>query len=141
MACRIHEKAARLLRERGFKKKELAQALGVSLPQLDQLLEGRVPFDLSHLKGLVEFFGIRADFWIDETRDDPRAEDVVERPREEAVKALEKLGIQMSPREKAFREKVRKFLLQHPEEWTALFGPLTREEMELLGLDQKDREA
>ena len=140
MARRIHEKVSRLLRERGFKNKELAAALGVSTQVLQQLLDGEIPFDLHHLKGLVEFFGIKADYWIDDSRGDPQAEDVVDRPKGDTTRVLENLGIHVSPAELSFREKVRKFLLDHPEEWTALFGPLTREEMELLGLkDKNDR--
>ncbi len=137
MGRRIHEKVSRLLRERGFKKKELAAALGVSPQALQQLLEGQVPFDLHHLKGIVDFFGIKADYWIDDSRADPRPEDVVERPKGESPKALKKLGIHVSPAERSFTEKVRKFIQEHPEEWTALFGPLTREEMEILGLGGK----
>ncbi len=132
----IHEKVSRLLRERGFKKKELASALGVSPQALQQLLDGQVPFGLYHLKGLVEFFGIKADYWIDDSREEPRAEDILDSPRGETPKGLEKLGIHVGPAGEKFREKVRTFLKEHPEEWTALFGPLTREEMELLGMDE-----
>ena len=139
MGRRIHEKVSRLLRERGFKKKELASALGVSPQALQQLLDGTVPFDLRHLKGLVSFFGIKADYWIDDSRMDPRPEDVVERSKGDAPGTLKKLGIHVNPTEREFTEKVRRFIQEHPEEWTALFGPLTREEMEILGLDEKKK--
>ncbi len=137
MGRRIHEKVSRLLQERGFKKKELAAALGVSGQVMDRLLEGEIPFDLNHLKGLVDFFGIKADYWIDDSRKEPRSEDVVERSKAEATEALEKLGVHLGTGNRQFTEKVRKFIQQHPEEWTALFGPLTREEMEILGLKEK----
>ncbi len=128
----VHEKIAKLLKERGFKKKELAEALGVSLQGLAEILKGRSQVTVSHLKALVKFFGIKAEYWIDDGKDDPTPSDMITDHAGPSEESLRKHGVTIPDARMDFREKIQKFILQHPEEWTAQFGPLTQEEMELL---------
>ena len=52
--------------------------------------------------------------------------------RDVTATALERLGLEMPRESMRFKEKVQAFIRNHPEEWATQFGPLTREELELL---------
>jgi plasmid maintenance system antidote protein VapI len=64
----IHEKISALLEQRRLKKRDLARALGVSPQTATDICKGRSAITLPHLRNLVAFFELRADFWLDEYR-------------------------------------------------------------------------
>ena len=140
MARAINKKIAKLLKERGFKKKDLAEAMGISVQALNDILEGRTQITVSGLKALVKFFGIRADYWINDEKNEPTREDFLENHLEFSEETLKKYGIKIPTTGKSFGLKIKQFILEHPEEWTAQFGPLTREEMEILEEMEKEPE-
>ena len=71
----IHEKIAALLEQRHLKKRDLARALGVSPQTATDICKGRSAITLPHLRNLVAYFELRADFWIDDQRLLPDAGD------------------------------------------------------------------
>ena len=138
MVQTIHQKIETLLRDRGFEKKDLAAALGITSQNLGEILKGRKTVTLPQLSNLVQFFGLRADYWLDDNRKNPTAGDVVQNSRGQSAAALRADGISRIADAPAFQDKVREFVLNHPAEWTAQFGPLTREELEILGVEDEE---
>ena len=67
----IEEKIRRLLAERSRRKKDLAAFLGIAPQTMTDICKGRSAVTLPHLKGLVRFFELRADYWLDDGRDEP----------------------------------------------------------------------
>ena len=132
MARPINKKIETLLRDREFDAKDLAKALGLTGQSLTDILKGRSGVNVQVLQGLVQFFGLRADYWINDAKEDPTAEDVATSSRTLSNDNLEKLGLTRAEDSTDFRRKVKAFILDHPEEWASQFGPLTREEMDLL---------
>lgn len=64
----IHEKISALLEQTRLKKRDLARALGVSPQTATDICKGRSAITLPHLRNLVAFFDLRADFWLDDSR-------------------------------------------------------------------------
>jgi transcriptional regulator with XRE-family HTH domain len=146
MARPIHEKIDRLLSERGRKKKELAEALGISPQTMTDIVKGRSSVTLSHLKGLVKFFHLKADYWIDDTREDPATADMVADANANMDASLAKgalrsgdlqgSGILRIADRKGFLTKLRAFILSHRDVWERMNGSLDSQERELLGIDE-----
>jgi len=128
----INRKIERLLQERDFDRNDLAKSLGITGQNLQDILKGRTAVNVQVLKGLVRFFGLRADYWVDDGREDPTPGDLAEPVEEGTRENLERLGLEMPRESGSFKEKVQAFIRNHPEEWATQFGPLTREELELL---------
>ena len=133
MARPINKKIEMLLRDRDFDEKDLASALGLTGQHLKDILKGRSGINVQVLQGLVEFFGLRADYWINDQKEDPTHEDQTRSNRTVPNEKLEKLGLTRPEGSEEFQRKVREFIRNHPEEWASQFGPLSREEMDLLG--------
>jgi transcriptional regulator with XRE-family HTH domain len=141
MSRPIHEKINQLLTERGQKKKDLAKALGISPQTMTDIVKGRSSVTLSHLKGLVRFFDLRADYWIDDEREGPEESDV--QSRQAAARAdgdSARTGILRTSQQK-FLQKLRTFLQNHEEEWNRFSGPLDRQEKDLLGIREDLKES
>ena len=136
MGRQLHKKIDTLLRERDFAEKDLAAALGITNQSLQDILKGRGSVNVQILQGLVRFFGIRADYWINDEKAEPTTDDVVPTTDGFSTKTLEKMGISKSKETGNFVTKIRDFIKDHPEEWATQFGPLTREELDIL--DGKD---
>jgi transcriptional regulator with XRE-family HTH domain len=141
MSRPIHEKINQLLTERGQKKKDLAKALGISPQTMTDIVKGRSSVTLSHLKGLVRFFDLRADYWIDDEREAPDEHDLQSRlaaGRTDGDSA--RAGILRTSQQK-FLQKLRSFIQTHLDEWNRFSGPLDRQEKELLGIREDVRES
>ena len=74
----IAEKINAVLAERGLLKRDLARALGISPQTATDICKGRSAVTLPHLRSLVRFFGLRPDFWLDDSRLEPGAADEVD---------------------------------------------------------------
>lgn len=133
MGLPLHTKIVRLLAIRGLERKDLAAALGVAPQALEALLKGAAPPTLAQLKALIRFFGIRADYWLDDARAEPTAADACLPGPDRGLEELRRQGIVLPADRAAFQEKVRRFVLGHPAEWAAQFGALSREELAVLG--------
>lgn len=73
----LHEKIEHALSQRGLLKRDLARALGVSPQTATDICKGRSAVTLPHLRRLVAYFSLRADYWLDDARLAPTASDEV----------------------------------------------------------------
>ena len=128
----INKKIESLLRERDFNQKDLANTLGISSQSLQEIIKGRTTVNVPVIQGLVRFFKLRADYWVDDQKDDPTPNDVIGGTSGTDQKANERLGLSIPQDSAGFKKKVEAFIKNHPEEWATQFGPLTREELDLL---------
>jgi plasmid maintenance system antidote protein VapI len=71
----LHAKIEYALAQRGLLKRDLARALGVSPQTATDICKGRSAITLPHLRRLVAYFGLRADYWLDDARLAPAAAD------------------------------------------------------------------
>ncbi len=128
----IHEKISALLEQRRLKKRDLARALGVSPQTATDICKGRSAITLPHLRNLVTFFELRADFWLDDHRLLPEALDRAGDDR--GGEALARTGLlQVSDPEHLLRA-IRNFVSRHRTEFLAQNPDLTADERRVLGL-------
>lgn len=128
----IHEKISALLEQRRLKKRDLARALGVSPQTATDICKGRSAITLPHLRNLVAFFELRADFWLDDHRLLPEALDRAANQR--GGEALVRTGmLQVSDPEQLLRA-IRTFVQKHRAEFLAQHPELPAEARRVLGL-------
>jgi transcriptional regulator with XRE-family HTH domain len=130
----IHEKITALLEQRHLKKRDLARALGISPQTATDICKGRSAITLPHLRNLVAFFQVRADFWLDEDRLMPGEQDSAGRLRTAAAPAPAGT-IDVGDPEHLLR-RLRRFLQSHRAEFLAACPDLTAEERRFLGLHE-----
>jgi len=128
----IHEKISALLEQRRLKKRDLARALGVSPQTATDICKGRSAITLPHLRNLVAFFELRADYWLDEQRLLPESVDRASARRCEETLARTGL-LQVGDPEHLLRA-LRAFVARHRAEFLAQFPDLAPEERRVLGL-------
>ncbi|MFO1077081.1 MAG: helix-turn-helix domain-containing protein [Planctomycetota bacterium] len=129
---RIHEKITALLEQRRLKKRDLARALGVSPQTATDICKGRSAITLPHLRNLVAFFGVRADFWLDEVKPLPEAGDGIDTAG--AAARLADTGLLQVADPGRLLRVVRAFLSRHRTEFLTANPGLTAEERTALGL-------
>lgn len=128
----IHEKIVAQLEQRKLKKRDLARALEVSPQTATDICKGRSAITLPHLRNLVRYFGLRADFWLDEQKLMPDANDRVQAgPNQEAM-ARSGLGQLSDP--SRFVQRMRTLVAEHKKEFVARNPDLTDAEKVMLGL-------
>ncbi|MFY9341854.1 MAG: helix-turn-helix domain-containing protein [Planctomycetota bacterium] len=132
----IHEKIAALLDQRRLKKRDLARALGVSPQTATDICKGRSAITLPHLRNLVSFFEVRAEFWLDDDRLVPEELDRV--AARGAANALARSGVTQLPDPERFLRRLRTFVQQHRAAFVAMFPDLSPAEQRLLGLADSD---
>src|SRR5688572_27471921 len=128
----IHEKIVAQLEQRRLKKRDLARALGVSPQTATDICKGRSAITLPHLRNLVSFFEVRAEFWLDDERLVP--EDLDRIAARGAAAAIARAGLMQLPDPEHFLRRVRTFVQQHRAEFVAAFPDLSGTERRLLGL-------
>lgn len=128
----IHEKITALLEQRRLKKRDLARALGVSPQTATDICKGRSAITLPHLRNLVSFFEIRADFWIDDDRLAP--EDIDRLSRREAADALARSGLLDIEDPERLMQRVRGFVQAQRDSFLSAFPDLTTAERRMFGL-------
>ena len=89
----IPDKINALLAERGLLKRDLARALKVSPQTATDICKGRSAVTVPHLRKLIVFFGLRADFWLDEERLRPTAADELIPQLSDKIHALAETGL------------------------------------------------
>jgi transcriptional regulator with XRE-family HTH domain len=136
----IHEKITALLEQRRLKKRDLARALGVSPQTATDICKGRSAITLPHLRNLVAFFELRADFWLDDDRLVPGdGDNVASGSSRLAARAGERAALEpaslaaLDDPERLLR-RLRVFLQRHRAEFLSAFPDLSLEERRLLGL-------
>ncbi|MFN3242429.1 MAG: transcriptional regulator [Planctomycetota bacterium] len=128
----IHEKITALLEQRRLKKRDLARALGVSPQTATDICKGRSAITLPHLRNLVSFFEIRAEFWLDDDRLTP--EDVDQVARKGTADAIQRTGLLAAEDPPRLVERLRTFVQSQREAFEARFPDLTAAERGVLGL-------
>lgn len=89
----IPDKIESQLRSRRIPKRTLAQALGLAPQTLSDICRGRSAVTLPHLQALIRFFGLRAEFWLDEELLEPRPYDHLGFELERKVGELHRVGL------------------------------------------------
>lgn len=128
----IHEKIVAQLEQRKLKKRDLARALEVSPQTATDICKGRSAITLPHLRNLVRYFGLRADFWLDDQKLLPDAADKVAAPTGAEPVARPGLGQLADPTR--FLQRVRSLVAEHRREFVARNPDLTEVERTILGL-------
>ncbi|MCB9877964.1 MAG: helix-turn-helix domain-containing protein [Planctomycetes bacterium] len=128
----IHEKITALLDQRRLKKRDLARALSVSPQTATDICKGRSAITLPHLRNLIGFFQVRAEFWLDDERLVPNAVD--HSHRREAADAVAASGLFEVEEPERLLQRLRAFVVQNRAAFVAAFPDLTPAERRLLGL-------
>lgn len=128
----IHEKITALLEQRRLKKRDLARALGVSPQTATDICKGRSAITLPHLRNLITFFEVRAEFWLDDERLAPEELDRV--AARGALAGWARAGVMQVPDAERFLRRLRTFVMHHRNEFLATFPDLAPAERRLLGL-------
>ena len=128
----IHEKITTLLQQRRLKKRDLAKALGVSPQTATDICKGRSAITLPHLRNLVSFFHIRADFWLDDDRLTPSEVDQVS--RRDAADAMQRTGLLTAENPARLVDMLRAFAMENREAFLQQSPALTDLERNVLGL-------
>lgn len=128
----IHEKITALLEQRGLKKRDLARALGVSPQTATDICKGRSAITLPHLRNLITFFAVRAEFWLDHDRTMP--EDIDHLACRGSANALARTGLTQVHDPERLLRMLRGFVQHHRIEFQTKFPDLTAAERRLLGL-------
>ncbi|MCR9246201.1 MAG: helix-turn-helix domain-containing protein [bacterium] len=135
----IHEKITALLEQRRLKKRDLARALGVSPQTATDICKGRSAITLPHLRNLVAFFEVRADFWLDDERLLPEPTDRVGGIR--AAEAIAQGGLnQVSDPDKLLLL-LRSFVQRHRDEFVTANPDLEPAARRFLGLTEPEGDA
>jgi len=129
----IHEKIVAQLEQRRLKKRDLARALGVSPQTATDICKGRSAITLPHLRNLVAFFELRADFWIDDRKLLPDAGDRVQQVGT-SNESTTRSGLAQIADIDRFLQRVRALAAEHQREFLSRNPDLTPEERRLLGL-------
>jgi plasmid maintenance system antidote protein VapI len=131
----IHEKIVAQLEQRHLKKRDLARALGVSPQTATDICKGRSAITLPHLRNLVAFFELRADFWIDDQRLTPDASDRVQ-SNGISNEALARSGLLAIDDIERFIRRLRALVSEHRQSFKARNPDLTAAEKQVLGLGE-----
>lgn len=140
----IHEKIVAQLEQRKLKKRDLARALSVSPQTATDICKGRSAITLPHLRNLVAYFGLRADFWLDEQRLLPDANDKVGSLPIAGTKThatgngeeLARSGLTRIQDPVRFVQRVRAIVGDHKREFVTRNPDLHETERQLLGLPE-----
>ena len=138
----IHEKIVAQLEHRKLKKRDLARALSVSPQTATDICKGRSAITLPHLRNLVAYFGLRADFWLYDQKLLPEPSDRT------GAATLPTATYQSGPDHSGqhhaesphpldqprFLQRIRSLVGEHAKDFTARNPDLTDAERKLLGL-------
>lgn len=130
----IHEKISALLEQRRLKKRDLARALGVSPQTATDICKGRSAITLPHLRNLVTFFQLRAEFWLDDHRLSPDDVDRAEKSR--IIDALARAGFLQIDDPQHLLQHVRAFVQSHRAAFLLACPDLSADERRFLGLHE-----
>ena len=129
----IHEKIVALLEQRHLKKRDLARALGVSPQTATDICKGRSAITLPHLRNLVAFFELRADFWIDDQKLLPDPGDHVQAAGNQN-EMLARSGLLQIDDVDRLLQRLRSFLAEHQKALLARYPDLGPKEKVFLGI-------
>lgn len=129
----IHEKIVAQLEHRKLKKRDLARALGVSPQTATDICKGRSAITLPHLRNLVAYFELRADYWLDDSRLDPGPDDRTIAPASRGD-SLARTGLLQLDDPERLLARLRAFVADHRAMFLARHPDLAADEKRFLGL-------
>lgn len=138
MTWPIHHKIQRLLKERKQRKKDLAAFLGIAPQTMTDICKGRSAVTLQHLRGIIRYFRIRADFWLDDSREHPETLDQYELVSDSELRQFEQLEIPSIAALSQTLAATRQFVLKHRKAWEQQFDGLDSGVARTLGIRQLD---
>jgi transcriptional regulator with XRE-family HTH domain len=130
----LADKINRLLDDRGLLRRDLARALAVSPSTATDICKGRSAVTVRHLRRLVQFFGLRADYWLDDSRLEPSAFDDLVPALHEKLHAIARTGILDAEDPAGLLLRLLEFARRHGERFVVAFGEPTPEERHILSL-------
>ncbi len=130
----IAEKINTVLAQRGMLKRDLARALDIAPQTATDICKGRSAVTVKHLRRLVEVFGLRADYWLDDSRDEPCPADEVRPGFEAKLRGLETTGILRTEDPARFLRRLLELAQDHRAEFVRRFGEPAADEGDLLGM-------
>lgn len=130
----IAEKINAVLAQRRMLKRDLARALGVAPQTATDICKGRSAVTLPHLRKLCEVFGLRADFWLDETRLEPGPGDHAVSELPQKLDGLAEHGVLAVDDPGTLARRLLDLGRDHRAEWVRRFGEPTPDVAQLLGL-------
>jgi transcriptional regulator with XRE-family HTH domain len=129
----ITDKITWLLADRGLKRRTLADALGVTPQTVSDILNGRSQITVAHLRRLVEFFGLRADYWLDDSRLEPtRFDDRISGLQRKVAELADGWVLRCEDPAPILR-RLLTFASERQAEYEQRFGRITADERRLLG--------
>jgi transcriptional regulator with XRE-family HTH domain len=134
MAHSLHEKIEFALAQRGLLKRDLARALSVSPQTATDICKGRSAVTLPHLRNLVAMFGLRADFWLDDSRLASAPGDEVAPERDAKLRALADHELLAGGDPAALVANLLTFARERRDDFVRRFPQITDEQRALLGL-------
>jgi transcriptional regulator with XRE-family HTH domain len=126
-----------LLEERGLMKRDLARALEISPQTATDICKGRSAITLPHLRNLIRFFGLRADYWMDEERLEPADIDEFVPRLNDKFHAIAKTRLLHLEDPAGFVDRLIRLASRHRDEYARTYGPLGTDERDLLGIPSK----
>jgi plasmid maintenance system antidote protein VapI len=138
MAHPLHEKIEHALAQRGLLKRDLARALSVSPQTATDICKGRSAVTLPHLRGLVALFGLRADYWLDDSRLASLPGDEVQPLREQKFAAFlaSEVGAVADP--VGFADRLLAFAREQRDAFAARCPSLADDERSVLSLPRRN---
>jgi len=130
----IAEKINTVLAQRGMLKRDLARALDIAPQTATDICKGRSAVTLRHLRRLVEVFGLRADWWLDESRAEPDALDELAPGLDVKLRAFQALGVLRIEDPARLVRRLLELAQDHRAEYVRRFGQPASDEGELLGM-------
>lgn len=130
----LADKINLLLEERGLLKRDLARALDISPQTATDICKGRSAVTIPHLRNLIRFFHLRADYWMDEDRLEPTAADESSERWSEKVHEVANAGLFRFDNPAAVFGRLLQIAIRHRNDYVETFGPLSADERQALGL-------
>jgi hypothetical protein len=106
----------------------------VSPQTATDICKGRSAITVPHLRNLIRFFGLRADFWLDDERERPTSADELIPQLSDKIQRLAAAGLLHAEDPAAFFSRLLELAQDHRAAYLEKFGPPLPEERRLLGL-------
>ena len=100
--------------------------------------KGRSAVTLKHLRGLMEFFRLRASYWLDETRLEPLPFDRLDEVSDESLRKLEAFGLHDVRSFEPTLQKIQRFVASRRSEWEDEHGLMSEADRRLLGVEDDE---
>ncbi|MEY2982041.1 MAG: helix-turn-helix domain-containing protein [Planctomycetota bacterium] len=137
----IAEKINAVLAQRRMLKRDLARALGVAPQTATDICKGRSAVTLPHLRKLCETFGLRPDYWLDESTLEPGPGDRLAPDQQQRLAGVVEAGLLEIGDAGTFARQLIELAREHRAEWVRRFGAPAADVADLLGVPAEHRRA